>query len=157
MTLPLLFLALRDRTWSSPELKGLSSLTRIRTDNRTTLGKGVFSGRWPIHSGAIKVRLIRSTHLCAYTCEIQLLCVYLRDTITEYVLPYLLLLFPSNLYKQNLRGLDVTLKISIFYKITMTPFDRAKFQLSESVLQITVRWFLMEQSKWESLFNLTYE
>jgi len=26
----------------------------------------------------------------------------------------------------------------------MTPFDRAKFQLSESVLQITVRWFLME-------------
>jgi len=26
----------------------------------------------------------------------------------------------------------------------MTPFDRAKFQLSESVLQITVRWFLMK-------------
>jgi len=26
----------------------------------------------------------------------------------------------------------------------MTPFDTAKFQLSESVLQITVRWFLME-------------
>jgi len=23
----------------------------------------------------------------------------------------------------------------------MIPFDRAKFQLSESVLQITVRWF----------------
>jgi len=31
------------------------------------------------------------------------------------------------------------LKISIFYKISMIPFDRAKFQLSESVLQITVR------------------
>jgi len=30
-------------------------------------------------------------------------------------------------------------KISIFYKISMTPFDRAKFQLSESVLQITVQ------------------
>jgi len=29
-------------------------------------------------------------------------------------------------------------KISIFYKI-MTPFDRAKFQLSESVLQIKVQ------------------
>jgi len=29
-------------------------------------------------------------------------------------------------------------KISIFYKINMTPFDRAKFQLSESVLQIMV-------------------
>jgi len=26
----------------------------------------------------------------------------------------------------------------------MTPFDKAKFQLSESVLQITVRWFLTE-------------
>jgi len=26
----------------------------------------------------------------------------------------------------------------------MTPFDRAKFQLSKSVLQITVRLFLME-------------
>jgi len=26
----------------------------------------------------------------------------------------------------------------------MTLFDRAKFQLSESVLQITVRWFLMK-------------
>jgi len=30
-------------------------------------------------------------------------------------------------------------KISIFYKISMTSFDRAKFQLLESVLQITVR------------------
>jgi len=30
-------------------------------------------------------------------------------------------------------------KIFIFYKISMTPFDRTKFQLSESVLQITVR------------------
>jgi len=27
----------------------------------------------------------------------------------------------------------------MFYKISMTPFDRAKFQLSESVSQITVR------------------
>jgi len=35
-------------------------------------------------------------------------------------------------------------KISIFYKISMTSFDRTKFQLSESVLQITVWWFLME-------------
>jgi len=31
------------------------------------------------------------------------------------------------------------LKISIFYKISMIPFDRVKFQLSESVLQITIR------------------
>jgi len=30
-------------------------------------------------------------------------------------------------------------KIFIFYKISMTPFDRAKLQLSESVLQITIR------------------
>jgi len=30
-------------------------------------------------------------------------------------------------------------KISIFYKISMISFDRTKFQLSESVLQITVR------------------
>jgi len=30
-------------------------------------------------------------------------------------------------------------KISIFYKISMTPFDRAKFQVSESVSQFTVR------------------
>jgi len=30
------------------------------------------------------------------------------------------------------------LEISIFYKIGTTPFDRAKFQLSESVLQFTV-------------------
>jgi len=38
----------------------------------------------------------------------------------------------------------------------MTPFDRAKFQLSESVLQITVRFLRSyEQSKSESLFNLT--
>jgi len=29
-------------------------------------------------------------------------------------------------------------KISIFYKISMTSFDKAKFQLSESVLQITI-------------------
>jgi len=29
-------------------------------------------------------------------------------------------------------------KIFIFYKISMIPFDRAKFQLSEYVLQITV-------------------
>jgi len=28
--------------------------------------------------------------------------------------------------------------------INMTPFDRTKFQLSEFVLQITVRWFLMK-------------
>jgi len=32
------------------------------------------------------------------------LCVYLRDTITEYVLPYPLLLFPSNLYKKKTFG-----------------------------------------------------
>jgi len=30
-------------------------------------------------------------------------------------------------------------KISIFYKISMTPFDRVMFQLLDSVLQITVR------------------
>jgi len=30
-------------------------------------------------------------------------------------------------------------KIFIFYKISITPFNRAKFQLSESVLQITER------------------
>jgi len=51
------------------------------------------------YSRAIKVRSTRSTRLCAYICE----------RVTEYVLPYLLLLFPSNLTnKQNLRGLDVT-------------------------------------------------
>jgi len=50
---------------------------------------------------------------------------------------------------QNTIGLEqkfvafFSFKIFIFYKISMTPFDRAKFQLSESVLQITVR-FLME-------------
>jgi len=33
-------------------------------------------------------------------------------------------------------------KISIFYKISITLFDRAKFQLLESVLQITVQLFL---------------
>jgi len=29
----------KNRTWSSLELKGLSSLTRIRTDDRTARGK----------------------------------------------------------------------------------------------------------------------
>jgi len=58
------------------------------------------------YSRAIKVRSTRSTRLCAYTCE----------TVTVYVL---LLPFPSNLYKQNLRGLNVTivveLKLVIYY------------------------------------------
>jgi len=55
------------------------------------------------YSRAIKVRSTRSTRLCAYTCE----------TVTVYVLPYLLL-FPSNSYKQNLRDLDVTMGIERF-------------------------------------------
>jgi len=58
------------------------------------------------------VRSTRSTRLCAYTCE----------TVTEYVLPYLLLLFPSNLYKQNLWGLDVTYLFIKLYNIIQQIF-----------------------------------
>jgi len=48
------------------------------------------------------MRSTRSTRLCAYTCETQLLST-----------SFLLLLLPSNSYKQNLRGLDVTLYNSV--------------------------------------------
>jgi len=74
-----LFLALRDRTWSSPE--GLSFLTRIRTDDRTALGKrhySVLSGRW----------LIFRSHKSAFDSRHASLCICLRDNSYWNVFPY---------------------------------------------------------------------
>jgi len=50
-----------------------------------------------------------------------------------------IIITPVCIYYVGIKVALFSSKISIFYKISVTPFDKAQFQLSESVLQITVR------------------